>query len=1039
MPKAKVWRGFATTAASLLVLSIGVSSIADSRAGFLNSKLGTSNYKTIKSKDSTSDDGSYFDSEFSTLEELINAETQVAAQIAQEGAVLLKNNRQALPLNAESEKVTLWGLNSTCPILGGLIASSVVANSEAGQQAYGIQEALLEKGFELNTDMTDFYNTSAMAPYRMRASFFGNEVPGHALIPAFTPTYENPSEYFVGEAPASLYTEDILKSADDTAAVVVISRDSSEAADYSTEMTSSAPGDSFERPLALSQNERNMIALAKEHSTKVIVLINSDSAMEIGELKEDEGIDSILWTGAPGMNGFLGIADVLSGESNPSGHLPDTYAVNVTSAPSMVNFGVYTYTNSSSEGGDLTEADRGDWYLVESEGIYIGYKYYETRYEDSVLRNGNADATEGSTTGSSWNYADEVAYPFGYGLSYTTFDQKLKSVDLEIGGTGAAVVTVTNTGNTAGKSVVQLYVQSPYTQGGLEKSAVQLLDFGKTEILEPGESVDLTIEFDPQYMASYDQSVQKANDTEGAWVLEAGDYYFSIGNGAHEALNNILAKKTGDTANLVSITDEETIHADNALLWTLEDTNTETYSANVENALQSADLNNLIAGSVEYTTRSDWTEGWVPVESITPTEEMMVGLTNNTYSLSENGEGLTWGMDSGLKLVDFITTDENGNYTGVIDYNDPSWDTLVDEITLDETLKFMEANGDGFQSIASVGYPSNGYNDGPIGFVYDQVPGYSQKWVPSDSDEATYVSEDDPYASYCMAVMPTEPVVAATFNKDLVQREGEILGEISLWANLPGIMGPGLCLHRNPYCARNHEYYSEDSMLTNILGTAVCKGGASKGLMMEPKHLAFNHQELNRTGISTFFTEQSGRENELRGFQGALQSNYAMGIMSAFNRIGTVYSGAYEGMLVQIVRNEWGFTGWITTDLINGADYQNWKDAILGGSSATLSNLSTYAETQWGTMADSKSAILKDTKFQSKIKSSMKYYLYTTARSNAMNGITSDTETIYVRTWWQNTILGIEIGLGILTAVLAILYILGLRKNNKKGDCINHE
>lgn len=217
-----------------------------------------------------------------------------------------------------------------------------------------------------------------------------------------------------------------------------------------------------------------------------------------------------------------------------------------------------------------------------------------------------------------------------------------------------------------------------------------------------------------------------------------------------------------------------------------------------------------------------------------------------------------------------------------------------------------------------------------------------------------------------MAVMPTEPVVAATFNKELTEREGEILGEISLWSNIPAIMGPGLCLHRNPYNARNHEYYSEDAMLTNLLGTALCKGGASKGLMMEPKHLAFNHQEMNRTGVSTFLTEQAGRENELRGFQGALQSNYAMGIMTAFNRIGTIYSGAYEGVLVQIVRNEWGYTGWITTDLINGAEYQNWRDVIFGGGSDVLSNHSTFAETSLGTMSDNTKTIQKDTSFPGK-------------------------------------------------------------------------
>lgn len=1032
MPHAKLWRGMATTTASLLILSLGTSAIADSRAGFLNAQLGTSNYKTIKTDTKSAGDGSYFDSEFSELEDLIQEEQNVAEQIGQEGCVLLKNTDQALPLNAENEKVTLWGLNSTNPVLGGLIGSSAAVNQDAGQKSYGLKEALQEKGFELNPEMEEFYNSSAMDKYKMKAAFFGNEVPGHALVPAFMPTYENPSEYFVGEAPVSVYTEDILKTADDTAAVVVISRDSSEAADYSTDMKCSSPDDSFERPLALSQNEKDMLSLAKSHSKKVIVHINSDSPMEIDELKNDAGINSILWTGEPGINGFLGIADVIAGNVSPSGHLPDTYAKNATSSPSMVNFGVYTYENNSQNSKELKDTDRGDWYVVESEGIYVGYKYYETRYEDYILKQGNADATEDSTTGEAWKYEDEVTYPFGYGLSYTTFEQTLKSVEVNPGSTGTAVVSVKNTGAYAGKCVVQLYVQAPYTEGGLEKASVQLLDFEKTPVLEPDESTEVTINFDPQYMASYDQNAEKNNGTKGAWVLENGDYYFSVGNGAHEALNNILAKKTGSTDDLITATEEEIVNSDNAFLWTVDETDSETYSANVENALQSADLNNFIEDAVTYTTRADWSKGWETVEGITATEEMLKGLTNHTYELSENGEGLEWGTEGALKVCDFITTDEDGNYTGVIDFNDPSWDTLVNEISLEEAIAFIEGNGDGLQSISSVGYPSNGRNDGPVGFAYDQVPGYSQKWSASDSGEATYVSDENPYASYSMAVMPTEPVVAATFNKELTEREGEILGEISLWSNIPAIMGPGLCLHRNPYNARNHEYYSEDAMLTNLLGTALCKGGASKGLMMEPKHLAFNHQEMNRTGVSTFLTEQAGRENELRGFQGALQSNYAMGIMTAFNRIGTIYSGAYEGVLVQIVRNEWGYTGWITTDLINGAEYQNWRDVIFGGGSDVLSNHSTFAETSLGTMSDNTKTIQKDTSFQEKMKAGLKYYLYTTARSNAMNGITSDTETVYVKTWWQNTILGVEIGLGILTTVFGILYVLQLWKKKKE-------
>lgn len=1030
MSKAKLWRGLATLTAVLLVISMGVSSMANSRVVFLNDRLKTSNYRiVVKETDEDVGDGIYFDSEFSTLEELINAQTDMAAELAGEGAVLLKNNG-ALPLNKGSEQVTLWGLNSDCPVLGGLVGSSPTINAEAGQTSIGLKEAMSEKGFQLNSTMLEFYSreNSAMDPYRMHAEFFGNAVPGHALTPVFWPSYENPSGYFVGEAPASLYGSDVLASADGSAAIVVISRDNSEATDYHPDMVNTTKGDSFERPFSLSKNERAVIDLAKAHSSKVIVLLNSDNPMEVEELKTDDGVGAILWVGAPGMYGFSGVADVLSGDVNPSGHLSDTYAVNSATAPAMVNWGVYTYTNSSVSGGELTEANKADWYLVESEGIYIGYKYYETRYEDQILGRGKASDAAGSSTGSDWSYSREVSYPFGYGLSYTTFEQKLESVEAAVGGAGRAVVTVTNTGSVAGKSVVQLYAQAPYTAGGLEKAAVQLVDFEKTNIIQPGESQQVTIEFDPKYIASYDESAVKVNGTQGAWVLEAGDYYFAIGNGAHEALNNILALKRGSADGLLTITRDERVNADNAMLWTLDATDIETYSINVENALQDANLNYFIENAVEYTTRSDWSKGWNEITGISPTEEMMVGLTNNTYSLGANGGQVVWGADNGLKMIDFVVTDEEGNYAGVLDFSDARWDQLVDQITLDEAISFVEQADADFENIDSIGYPRTPAKDGPIGFVFDQVPGYAANWNSSNAKEPTYVSGKGEYDNYSMATMPTAPVVACTWNKELVEREGELLGEQSLWSNMPGILAPGLNLHRSTYCARNHEYYSEDAMLSNLLGIAVCRGGKSKGLMMEPKHLAFNHQETNRAGISTFFTEQAGRENELRAFQGCLSSNDAMGIMTTFNRIGTVFGGADEGMLVQIVRNEWGYTGWIVTDMVNGADYMNWKDSLFGGGSAMLAINTTYNETEWGSMTSNKKLIASDESFQQHMKLGLKYCIYTTAQSNAMNGITSNTSTVYVRTWWQNVILGTEVGFGALTVGFAVLAVMAGRK-----------
>lgn len=1030
MRHTNLWRGFATCFASLFAISLVASSLAESRRVFLNQRLGTTNYTVVTSDEDVEGDGIYFRSEFSTLKDLISAEQDLAAEIAAEGSVLLKNNG-ALPLDS-GETITLWGLNSKQPILGGNVGSTAAAATEEGQIAYGPREAFEERGFRLNKEMIDLYDSTAMEPYRMSSEFFGNPVYGHALSPTFWLVPVNADIYNIGEAPADSYPEDVLSSTDGTTAVVLISRDSSEAADYHPAMVSAVETDSFERPLALSQNEKDMIELAKAHSSKVVVLINADNPVEIEGLKQDVDIDSILWIGEPGINGFLGVVDVLSGAAAPSGHLSDTYAVSSVSAPAMVNFGVYGFTNNSFGTGDLTDKNNGDWYLAESEGIYIGYKYYETRYEDQVLGQGNAAAADGSTSGGAWNYADEMSYPFGYGMSYTTFEQKLESVDVTVGDTGKAVVSVTNTGDVAAKSVVQLYVQAPYTAGGLEKASIQLLDFAKTGVLEPGATEKVTIEFDPQYIASYDEAAVKADGTQGAWILDAGDYYFAIGNGAHEALNNVLANKLGSDANLITITPDEKINAQNAIVWTLKEKDIETYSNQVQNALQDCDLNNLIENAVEYTTRSDWTKGWDPVTDITATDEMLVGLRNQTYSLSPNGEGVVWGADNGLSLIDFVITDEEGNYTGVIPLEDEMWDLLVNEITIEDAMTFVQNSGK--QSIPYIGYQAGMINDGPIGFAFDQVPaGYRQNWQPSDSKEPTYVGAEEELGGYSMAVMPTEPVVAATFNKELAEREGEIFGEMGLWANITQQMAPGLNLHRCVYCARNHEYYSEDAMLTNLLGVAVCKGGDSKGLQMEPKHIAFNHQERNRVGLATFFTEQAGRENELRAFQGCLQQNYAAGLMSSFNRNGTVWAGADEGMQTQIVRNEWGYKGWILTDMVSFPEIMNWKDGIYGGGNLMLGDSTGYADTEWGNMEANRDLILSDTAFQELMRDSIKYTLYAAAKSAHMNGMSHNTQTVYQRTWWQKALLGAEIGTGVLTAAFALLGILSVIKKSKEN------
>ena len=767
-------------------------------------------------------------------------------------------------------------------------------------------------------------------------------------------------------------TEEMLDCArDNDVSLIIIGRTAGEDQDNKAEAGS----------YCLTETEEDMIRRVCEVSRRTVVLLNVGNVIDMSWVKKYHP-QAVLYVWQGGQEGGSGVADVLTGKVCACGKLTDTIAERIEDYPSTENFG-----------------DPFKNYYKED--IYVGYRYFETFVRDKVL------------------------YPFGYGLSYTTFTQELESVDVISGEKGLAKVKVTNTGDVAGKDVVQLYVQTPYIEGGLEKASIQLLDFGKTEVLEPGESQTLEIEFAPEYMASYDEKAVKEDGTEGAWVLDSGDYYFTIGNGAHEALNNVLAVKTDSTDDLITITDDETIEPENVVTVSLGE-DKETYSENVENAFQDCDINNLIPDTAEYTTRSDWSKGWKEVESITPIEEMMKGLTNSAYELTENNdEEVVWGADNGLSTVDFLQFNEDGTFAGALPLSDEKWDQLMDQLTLEEAANFIEKAGDkNFEKLDSIFLPEAIWYDGPIGYSYDQIAGYATRWNESNSSEPTYVSSDNEYASYSMSSMPTEPVVAATFNKELVEREGELFGEDGLWSNANSIAAPGLNIHRAPYCSRNHEYYSEDAMLTNLLGQAVCKGGKSKGLMMMPKHYIMNHQELNRSGVSTFFTEQAARENELRAFQGAMENNYAQGIMTGFNRLGTVYSGASEASQVQVARNEWGFEGWIVTDMINGADYMNWRDIVFGGGGGCLTT-SAYESANIGSMTSTENLklIAKDSAFQKKMKETIKYFVYNTVASNDMNTITTSTKYIHVLTWWQIAFMAAEVVFGLLTLLFAVMYL----------------
>ena len=523
----------------------------------------------------------------------------------------------------------------------------------------------------------------------------------------------------------------------------------------------------------------------------------------------------------------------------------------------------------------------------------------------------------------------------------------------------------------------------------------------------------------------------KEDGTTGAWVLDEGDYYFTVGNGAHEAVNNVLAKKLGGTDKLITINENETINADNAIAVTLKRDET-TYSANVQNALQDADINRYIPGTVEYTTRSDWTKGWTPAAGVTATEEMLPTLQNHGHELTPNSDyEIVWGARNGLSLASMMEFDESGKLVGVTDFDDPKWDSLVQQITLPEAINFLENCTDEFDAIGSVGIGNVYTNDGPLGFVNDQVSGYAAKWDASNSDEPTYVGPNDPYAVWTLAEMPTEPVVASTFNPELVRREGELFGEDGLWTNISGLLGPGVNLHTAVYCGRAHEYYSEDAMLTNRMAAELADGTWSKGTWCVMKHFAMNDMEYNRTGLSTFFTEQAARENGLRAFEGAVKGDSLLGVMSAYNRVGTTFAGGHDGLMTQILRTEWGFRGWVETDYAAaGFDYMNWLDNIYAGGGGCLCTSANFSTSEHGSMGDARNqdSLNADTAFQHEMQEALKHFLYVFASSNAMNGISPDTTVERVATWWEKTIMGADVALGILTILSLTGLVLAARK-----------
>ena len=928
----------------------------------INTYLGQKSYE-VKETGDGSGDTEYYKSSFSSEEERLAADAAAARETVGEGAVLLKNDG-ALPL--AGGKVSLFGVSSAEILYGGGGSGAVDAAT-----APTLKDALEQAGFSVNPTMWDFYTTGAAKDIRMDVADIAGT--GRYVIHEASPELLSDAE-----------TSSFAEYGD--AAIVTLARSGSESSDLPVAYDESylepmdiqgyagafhsdpldSPDDLGRSYLELTATEEELLRYVSERFDKVVVLVNSGNAMELSFLDEAEyGVDACLWIGNPGQDGLLAVGDVLSGAVNPSGKTVDTYATNVLSAPAIQNFGNNVISGSES----------ADPFVAYQEGIYVGYRYYETRYEDAVLGQGNATSAAGASDGAaSWEYANEVQFPFGYGLSYTTFERALTGHS-EADGTVTLTVDVTNTGNVAGKDVVQVYAQSPYTdydrENGVEKSAVQLVGFAKTKLLEPGETQTVTVEVDEADLASYD------TDGKGTYVLEGGDYLFALGTDAHDAVNNVLAAKgasgmdaEGDAAKVATVSLSETDKY----------ATSEHTGEPITNQFADADLRSY-DDSFTYLSRTDWEATFPTTYDLVATDEILAGLAVQEGTDDPETEMPTTGAENGLTLAMMMD----------VPADDASWDDLLDQLTAEEMYNLVRVGGYQTQMVNSVGAPATVCVDGP---AYVGNAGTTGVTRP----EATY--------AWC-----SEVVISSTWNVELAQRMGELIGEDCLAQgdlNFAGWYAPAMNIHRTPFSGRNFEYYSEDGFLSGQFGAATVAGARSKGVITFVKHFALNDQETNRTRIATFSNEQAIREICLAAFEPSIADaeNGTLGIMLSMNRVGLVWSGDHEGLTTNVVRGEWGFDGTIITDQ---ASYPEAfpllaiRAGLEGGTDLWLNS---------GTDNWQIEGYATNPTVMSQLREASKHILYSVSRSFAMNGLSHSAEVVSVLAPWQMALVALDVAVG---------------------------
>lgn len=878
----------------------------------------------------------YFDAEYTDPEELWEDSADLGREIVREGIVLLKNDDDILPLR-KGASISVFGKAAVKPVLS---SSAAVAGAES------LKDALESEKIRVNDKLWDFMDRGGGNTFSGKVEKSFEEYSEAAVVVIgrggsdtdfYEPAY---AENAAAEPAAEEETEEVPENGQNSSTAAAAEEASEQEPEPVPEKTVTGA-----KALQLTDQERELLSYVKEHFDRIVVVLNTENPMEMGFLDE-YGVKACLWTGALGQNGVKALAEVFSGKVNPSGGLPDTFVYNSLNAPAAANLGDYTINNSSEEYGDK--------YLAYSEGIYIGYRYYETRYEDTVL---------GNSSKSAFDYDSEVAYPFGYGLSYTDFE--LKNMKMELGKKGYEVtVEVHNTGNLEGKEVVQVYLQKPYTKyaaaNGIEVPSVELVGFAKTKSIGPGEYEKVKIVLTEETFKSFDTGGKET------YVIDAGNYLVTVAQDAHAAVNNILKYKGKGGSDAMSgdgdggLVEKVEFARDNKTYAVTKQT-----KAKVERRFSAADPSSYDS-DYQPLTRSLWGRSWPGT------------WQNGSYSASSSFQELlrvSYGDDSNASAPVYNNAhgEKNAGLAELIDteLDDYRWGSLLDQLTWRETYSIVRKGGGLVNEVLSCTSP--------------------QALIAGDESGLASVSGKERGFVY-----PSVPVLAATWNTDLILQMAQLVGEEALQAGVTFWKMPSLNLHRTAMGGRNCDSFSEDSYLTGKMAAAMCRGLSGKGVIPVLGRLVLADQQTNYTGAVVMAGEQAIRELYLRPFEIALRDGGSgqKAVMVGMNRLGPRWCGGHMALLTDVLRGEWGFTGIVMTDQITAKtdEYADILEGLEAGTDIWQNTSNNSYKLRGGQLTYG---------VRARFRTAAGRILQTISRSNAMNGIGTETTMKYKAPFWK--------------------------------------